>query len=182
LPERGPACQLAVLRSSGGLSDRGWGSGWQVERGAGRRRVPKRTGFRRVGQCVFIARHRVHVLAGFVGISTGPAALAEGPGWRGVPCADMEQDLLSHTRVINDRYDTRGVLAEGTALRLHMPDAQNQVARTPGRERERGAAERRPGGQPPVREAVRGGAHRAFCWSTSRSSEPSGCFCRGYAG
>jgi hypothetical protein len=39
----------------------------------------------------------------------------------------VPKDLLNHPRVINHAEDSHGVLADGTAQRVNMPDAQDEV-------------------------------------------------------
>ena len=45
-----------------------------------------------------------------------------------MPGAEVSKDLLHSPRVINHGDDPHGILADGTAQRVNMPDAQNQVA------------------------------------------------------
>jgi hypothetical protein len=40
----------------------------------------------------------------------------------------MAKDLLNQARVVNDGNDAHRALGDGTAQRVNMPDAQNQVA------------------------------------------------------
>jgi hypothetical protein len=44
-----------------------------------------------------------------------------------VPGAEVTEDLLDDAGVVNDGDDAHGVLADGAAQRVNMPDAQNQV-------------------------------------------------------
>ena len=50
-----------------------------------------------------------------------------GRGRRVVPGAEVSEDLLHSSRVINHRDDPHRVLADGTTQRINMPDAQDQV-------------------------------------------------------
>jgi hypothetical protein len=40
----------------------------------------------------------------------------------------MQEDFIHHPRVINHRDDAQWALADGTAQRVNMPNAQDQVA------------------------------------------------------
>ena len=78
-------------------------------------------------------RHGVHVVTGFVCI--GPWSARRGQaGWRVVPSAEVAKNLLDHMRVVNHPDDAHRVLA---AQRVHMPNAEDQVAPSLGGEFER---------------------------------------------
>jgi len=80
-----------------------------------------------VGQHVLVVGHGVHVVTGFVGV--GPRhPLRRRPGGRVMPGAEVAENLLRHPSVINDGDDAHGVLADGAAERVHVPDVQNKGA------------------------------------------------------
>jgi hypothetical protein len=45
-----------------------------------------------------------------------------------VPGTEVAKNLLDHARVVNDGDNAHGVLADGTAQRVNLPDAEDQVA------------------------------------------------------
>ena len=56
-----------------------------------------------------------------------------------MPGTEVAENFLEHPRVVDDRDHTHGVLAHRTAQRVHVPDAEEQVAPAfggqPGRRR-----------------------------------------------
>jgi hypothetical protein len=71
--------------------------------------------------------HGGDVVTGFVGV--GPCGTRRGQaGWRVVPGTEVAKNLLDHARVVNDGDNAHGVLADGTAQRVNLPDAEDQVA------------------------------------------------------
>ena len=45
-----------------------------------------------------------------------------------MPSAEMAQDRLDDARVVDEGDDAHRVLADGTAERVDMPDAEDQIA------------------------------------------------------
>ena len=75
---------------------------------------------------VFVIRHGVGVQAGFLGVGTAHA-LWRRSGRRVVPGTEVAKDLLGHARVVNDGKNPHRVLTDGTAQRVNMPNAQDDL-------------------------------------------------------
>ena len=80
-----------------------------------------------------VIRHGVNVVAGFVGVWTRQRLRWRPRGWV-MPGTEVAQYFLDDARIIDDREDAQGVLADGTAERVHMRNPQDHVAPFPGRE------------------------------------------------
>ena len=79
---------------------------------------------------------RVHIPTRFVGV--GPCgARRQQASRRVVPGPKMSEDFLDHPWAINHRENAHRVLEDGTAQRVSMPNAQDQVAPPLGRELKR---------------------------------------------
>jgi hypothetical protein len=46
----------------------------------------------------------------------------------GVPQAEVPEDFADDGRVVDDGDDPHGIVANGTAKRIHMPNSENEVA------------------------------------------------------